>query len=187
MPEISEAKQALLGDFPVPAATLEGNRYVSPTLTLDGPPDQLRLPSLADISKLTNAQLGELLEHYGVTTPWNVMQAQSMEYIAKMTQLRPGSAEFRAELTRLTTDESRRGMIGLARRASQQWSSWDAIDGNVNQTMICITEDDESTCDGCGPYGGEIKTFAEWQAIGFPGAAVCQGGDYCRCDLVVID
>jgi len=30
-------------------------------------------------------------------------------------------------------------------------------------------------------------TWAEWQANGPPGAAVCEGGNRCRCDLIVID
>lgn len=187
MPLSDVERLALVGDFPVPENTLEGNKFISPTLSTDEGRQALKIPSLAEMRNLSQAELVDLLQHYGVVQPWGVLQAQAAEYVARMSEIRPGTPEFAAEISRLTDAGSKRGALGLARRTAQQWSTLDSIQGNVNQEMIWVSEDDESTCDACEPRGGEIRTFAEWQALGPPGAAVCRGGDYCRCDLIVID
>lgn len=167
---------------------LRGDRLISPGLTADSVPKQAALPSVAEISKLSDAQLADLLQHYGITEPWGTLQTRAAAYVERMTQLRPGTPEFEAELNRITTTMSRRGATALARRAQERFSSLDAINGNVNQTMIWVlSEIDENNCDRCIARAGQIATYAEWQTLGPPGAAVCEGGDYDRCQLVVID
>jgi hypothetical protein len=68
-------------------------------------------------------------------------------------------------------------MLSLNRRVAQTWSSLEAIDGDVNKTMIWLPERDENTCENCSANGGKEKTWAEWQVSGPPGSAVCRGGD----------
>ena len=142
------------------------------------------LPSLNSIKKMSNAQLMENLINMGVTGPIGTMQTSASQYVQRMTELRPGSPRFALEVNNIIGTESRRGMIGLTRRTQQQWTSLAYIDGDVNQNMIWVVEGDSNTCSNCEANAGEVKTYAEWQAEGPPGAAVCEGGDYCRCDLV---
>lgn len=179
-------EQKLKGDFPVPQGELHGDEYITPTLTRKSAPEQLRLPELADMRNMSRAELMDVLSHFGVVAPWGALQTEASKYIMRMTELRPGTPEFQAELERLTEVDSDRGLLGLSRRTTQQWSSWDAIDGDINKEMLWLTEMGEGVCDNCAVRGGTIQTFAQWQIDGAPGAAVCQGGDYCRCDLLVV-
>jgi hypothetical protein len=182
-------------DFPVlpdiletPGGRIEDNQFITPGITYAGAvPEQMRLPSLAELQGLTNAELMEVLQHYGVMAPWGAMVTRAQQYVTRMTELRPGSPEWQAEVDRLITTDSRRGMLSLNRRVAQTWSSLEAIDGDVNKTMIWLPERDENTCENCSANGGKEKTWAEWQVSGPPGAAVCLGGDQCRCDLVVVE
>jgi hypothetical protein len=136
---------------------------------------------------LSNAELEDLLQHYGIKAPWGTAVSRAGQYVTRMTELRPGSPEWAAERDRIIDTQSRRGMLSLNRRVAQTWSSLDAIDGDVNKTMIWLTEADEGVCENCEERAGEELTWAEWQVAGPPGAAVCLGGDYCRCDLVVVE
>jgi hypothetical protein len=189
------------GDFPVPAGEVVGNEYITPGLRRDARPEQVRLPNIDEMRDLSNGQLIDILEHFGVVQPWETMVANASSYVARLTELRPGTEEFRAEVERITSPqigifqtevgrivdaESRRGLLSLSRRTAQAWSSLDAIDGNVSQEMIWITEGDDHVCESCVSRGGTIMTYAEWQDAGPPGASVCLGGDQCRCDLVAV-
>jgi len=173
---------------PIPRGHIEKNRYISPGLTTDSRPKQASLPDMVELRDLPNDQLLSVLEHYGVIEPWHQMKQRATEYVQRMSRIRPGDEQaIQDAVDEITTTASRRGMLGLNRRIYETWSSLDAIDGNLNQDMIWICEDDESSCTGCKSHGGEIKSYAEWQIEGPPGAAICKGGDYCRCQLVAVD
>ena len=164
---------------------LDDNRFITPGLRHDGPPELNRLPNIDDMRNLTNEELAKLLEHYGILEPIGMQQTAAMDYVRRMMPLR-SEEDIRAAYNELINNE-RRQLLGLNRRVAQQWSTLDAIDGDMEKEMIWIAEDDEATCDSCAPRSGEIATFREWKQRGMPGAEVCRGGDYCRCDLVVID
>jgi len=173
--DISKAKAALKEageEFPFAG--------LSPTSSLG----TKTLPSLDSIKKMSNAQLLENLINMEITGPIGNMQISATQYVQKMTELRPGTPQFAAEVQNIIGLESRRGMIGLTRRAQQQWTSLSYIEGNVNMEMIWVVEGDHSTCVNCEANAGQVKTYKQWQEDGPPGAAVCLGGNYCRCDLV---
>jgi hypothetical protein len=186
MPEIEDNPR---GDFPVPGARLEGTQFVTPGLQAGSPPEQARLPSLDGLKKLSLTELQNLLEYYGVQAPWGTLVTRNQDYVTRMTEYRPGSPQWQAAVDALLDRESKRGALSMNRRVAQTWSSLDSIDGNVNQEMIWLTEGvvDEDVCENCEANAGKIKTWAQWQVDGPPGAAVCLGGDYCRCDLIVIE
>lgn len=187
MPELDDR---LFGSEELPAGVgprrLEGNRLVTPGLQAGVRPEQARLPNLADLKNLSLGELNALLDHYGIQPYWGALQTQAMGYVSRMTEYRPGSEEWREAVANLLDRDSSRGALGMNRRIAQAWSSLDAIDGDVNKTMIWLTENDEDVCDPCEERGGVEMTWAEWQIAGPPGT-VCLGGSYCRCDLVVVE
>lgn len=174
-------------DFPSAPSGLDPRGvYISKTLTADADPKLIRLPDLKDIKNLSLKDLKDTLKHYGVTEAWESYEANAASYLARVSSIPPGPL-FDAELERILDVSSKRGALGMSRRAVQTWSTLEAIDGNVNQEMMWLNEDDDRTCEPCDQNGGEIHTYAEWVQIGLPGAQTCLGGDYCRCDLLVID
>jgi hypothetical protein len=104
-------------DFPVPPATLDeaGANFISPSLTTGAPPEQVRLPSLADMKNLSMAELQGIMDHYGVGTPWETLRGQTRDYVARMTELKPGTPAFEREVNRLFDVNNPNGTI--ARRA----------------------------------------------------------------------
>lgn len=168
-----------------PAGYLDDNTYVTPGLREGDSPTYVALPELADMKDMSNAELLKMLNYYGITEPYNMLQTQSMEYVRRMMPLRSDEDINRA-YSELINNE-RRQLLGVSRRVAQQWSTLDAIQGNMYQELIWIAEDDEATCDSCAPRSGEIATWAEWKQRGMPGSEVCRGGNYCRCDLIPVD
>jgi len=176
-------------DFPVPPRQLTegGERLISPGLTDGATPQQARLPSIADMRNLSQAELFDVLEQYGVTEPWESMINDTRKYLQRVSSITPGSDRWNEELNNLITTESRRGMLNLARRTQERFSTLDAIDGNVNQEMMWVTVSDDNLCENCDARGGRIQSYAQWTQDGLPGSAVCLGGDQCRCELVLVD
>ncbi len=78
-----------------------------------------RVPSVAQLGKLTDAELLATLEEFGVLAPWNTMQSQAAAYVTRMTELQPGTVQFQAAVNNLISSESRRGLLGMTRRAAQ--------------------------------------------------------------------
>ena len=149
-----------------------------------GLPPKRTLPDIDVIKKMSNAELLDFLESHGVTKSYGQMQMDAGQYVTRMTDLRPGSPEWAAEVFRITDTESRRGMLGLTRRVQQNWTTLEYIDGDVDTQLIWVSEGDDHTCDNCARQAGQVKTYRQWQLEGMPGASTCLGGDYCRCDLV---
>ncbi len=146
------------------------------------------LPSTADMAGLDAENYFYVLEQYGVLPPMAQMRAQAGEYVSRMTRYAPGGAEWKNALDELISYESKRGMLGLTRRINERWSTLEMIDGNEQQELIWLFEDDEASCANCAQYAGQIRTFAEWEAMGVsPGSSVCLGGDFCRCDRIAVD
>ena len=176
-------------DFPVPPRQLTpgGERLISPGLTSGATPQLARLPTIADMRNLSQSELLDVLEQYGVTEPWESMINDTRKYLQRMTSIPPGSDRWNEELNSLISTESRRGVLNLARRTQERFSTLDSIDGNVNQELMWITVSDDNLCENCDERGGEIKSYSEWTQVGLPGAAVCLGGDQCRCELVAVD
>lgn len=163
------------------------NRLESPTIDwTSGVPEQFRFPSSRDLKGLPVAELNAYLERFGIVEPWQQAKVAAASYVQRMTLLPPGSDAFKAEISRLVGLDNPRGALSMTRRAYRELSLVDAVSGGARQ-YIRISDGDENTCDRCGALGGFIGTIAEHAARGMPGPASCQGGDYCRCELVPVD
>jgi hypothetical protein len=106
-----------------------------------------------------------------------------------MWALPPGSPRVKEELDKLYDGElSNRMLTNMARRASEQYTTMAALEGDPNAELVRIPEDfdDERICDRCADLAGETGTYAFHAGIGLPGAASCYGGDACRCTLVAV-
>jgi len=179
-------------DFPVPPATLDetGAHFISPSLSTGGPPEQKRLPSLADMKDLSMAELQGIMDHYGVGTPWETLRGQTSDYVARMTELKSGTRAFEREVNKLFDINNpngtiaRRAALGMARRVDQTWSMLDAAGGDMQANFTWLTEFDDAVCPGCEDNGGVTQSMAAWIAEGLPGPSTCYGGSYCRCDLI---
>ncbi len=141
-------------------------------------------PFFKVVKKMSDAELLAYLEETGIVAPWNTLQMQAAEYVQRMTEYPPGSAQFKAAVNNLISTESRRGVLGMTRRAAQRFTTLNDAGGDKNAEFIWVTEGDSVSCDPCISNAAQIKTLAEWEADGLPGAATCDGGDYCRCDLL---
>lgn len=168
-----------------PPGYLDDVTFVTPGLRAGDSPRYAALPDLAEMKNMTNEELMRTMTHYGITEPLGILQSQAMEYVRRMMPLRTDE-DINLAFAELVANE-RRQLLGTARRVQQQWSTLDAIQGNLEQELIWLAEDDEATCDSCAPRSGEIDTFIGWKQRGMPGSATCRGGNYCRCDLVAID
>lgn len=135
---------------------------------------------------LSNSELLEVMESTGMIPSFETLQIQAVGYIQRMTELPAGSIQFKAAVNNLISMESRRGLLGMTRRAAQQFTTLNDIGGDTKTEMIWVSEADEDSCNKCLANAAEIHTYEEWQQIGLPGAATCDGGDYCRCDLLKI-
>lgn len=49
-----------------------------------------------------------------------------------------------------------------------------------------VTVGDAGVCTPCDARHGDEKTYQDWERIGLPGAATCEGQDQCRCSLIPI-
>jgi hypothetical protein len=167
---------------------LDKNRFITPEVRyINATRENMLLPTLEGLQRLTYEELIDLLQYYGITASRAALMTRAQLYITRMTELRPNSDAWRDEVNRLLDSDVRNGMLGRNRRVVQSWSALASIDGNIDKTMIWITEIDESVCVNCEANAGLEKTWAQWQIDGPPGAAVCLGQDRCRCDLVVVE
>jgi hypothetical protein len=177
--------------FPTPEPFIDpNNQFVTPGLKKGLPPAQYKLPNIEEMRLWSQtpegrARLAAVLEQYGVTNSMNHMKTLASDYVQRMTGLT--GEDYKRAVNELITSETRRGALGMNREIAQQYSSLRAIEGNINQRMIWVSEGDDHTCEECDARAGEIQTFTEWQAEGPPGSRVCLGGSYCRCDLLPID
>ena len=171
-------------------------RLQSPTI--DRPngaePFGAQLPELADMVSLQDHELHELLDRFGVSGAWQDLRSQAMQYAADMGQfvsLDPDN--LRREVERLiagnpATGYSRRALLGMARETQRAFVLDSFAEEGPNQEFIRICENDESSCSRCPEYAGIIGTLGQHAADpGLPGAATCDGGFYCRCQLVILD
>lgn len=167
----------------------EEAKFITPGLTTDsrGRPTVSGIPSLDNMKDLTTSGLAQVLKNYNVFGPWGTFIAESRAYVSRMTTYAPGSKAFDKAAEQLVDSTSKRGLLGMARRASENWSTLEAIKGNENQELMWVCLDSDSSCENCLEKDGQIYTYLEWQVIGPPGAATCLGGNYCRCSLIRVD
>jgi hypothetical protein len=151
-----------------------------------GVPERFYLPSISDLRMLSIGELAELLERFGIAGGWPAMKASAAGYVQRMTSIPPGSEAFLSEIDALTDAASKRGALSLARGAYRDLQLYEAADGDPGSEFIWISEHDGSTCKRCLEREGDIDSLAGHARKGLPGPSVCEGGGYCRCQLVRI-
>jgi len=148
------------------------------------------MPTVSELVDLTNDELLELLQDFGVKAPWPQLVADNYGYAAEMSKITNlGTPDYlEREVERLLDHHSsRRGLLGLARETQRAFILDAFSKEGPNQEYIRISEDDEHTCDRCDALAGTIGTMGEHVSMGLPGPASCDGGNYCRCVLVLVD
>jgi len=166
---------------------LEGEKLIAPDIGRDGAvPVAMPLPELTDMVALSDAELLSLLERFGVTDPAQQMLEDTRRYVSRLSRIPPGSPAFATEVERLLSQDDRRGLLGMTRRVQERYTTLTALDGEEGREMIRISEGDTHVCEDCATLEGFIGTYEEHAAVGLPGAQSCRGGDYCRCQLVLI-
>jgi hypothetical protein len=146
-----------------------------------------RLPTAQEMLSMSDADLIALLQRYNIVDDWEYIVNSASRYNERMSRLNPGDPGWEGQMRELLSTESRRGLLGLNRRAAERWQTMEALDGDPSQELIRLGEGDDDMCDRCREREGAIGTYAEHTAMGLPGAASCSGGDNCRCVLVAID
>ena len=167
------------------------NRVVAPTTAFDQAAGQLKvqpLPTAEQMLGLSDGELSAILERFGITKSWAQMHNDAANYVSQMSNISPSEKDaFDAEVARLTTQGERRGLLGLVRRTQENYTTNRMVTGDPNQEFIRILDSHDNNCDSCIELAGTVGTMAEHIAQGLPGAASCYGGDYCRCQLFVIE
>ena len=152
-------------------------RYASPE------PFNARLPKTKDLVALSDTELANVLSRFGIVEPWPQMRAEMVGYLNKVSQYPSGSPQFTEELNRLLDMESKAGLLRASREA---YRSFSLAYTDTSGQLLRICEDDESSCEDCIRLGGEIGTIEYHQSIGMPGTQSCQGGHFCRCQLLAV-
>lgn len=145
------------------------------------------LPDIAAMIAMSDEELIRTLQRYGVEVSWADMQASAMAVAARAAAIPAGAPDYAERMGYFIDSESRRTLVGMARRASEKYATMEALGGDADAQLIRISEGDDHVCGPCEQRAGMIGTLAEHEAMGAPGAASCDGGDYCRCQLMRID
>lgn len=171
-------------DFETTKARLRGEVFESPTLGRQGPvPIARPLPTIENLRAMSNAEVLQTLEAYGVTAPLEVMKSRAAKYVERLTEFR-GDAMV-DEVFSLVDTEARGGIRNAARRTHQMWATLDALQGQDLPMMWIV--DGSNTCENCEANAGRVELYSEWVAEGLPGASVCLGMDACQCDLILAE
>lgn len=140
------------------------------------------LKKFAFIRDLSNTELYDKLLDYGAIRPAEQTIASAQGYVARMTNYKPGSPQFKQEVSALIDTSSKRGLKGMNRRAVSQLHTIGQVGGDVKKLLVWIIES-EKPCSYCSGLAGEVDTYENWVERGLPGADVCLGGDACKCQL----
>lgn len=158
-----------------------GNKLLAPSMQrYGGPVPKLEpLPSLVELRGLSIADLGAVLDRYGITEPWPQQRVAQVGYLARVSKIPYDSPRFKAELQRLLDFQTKEGLLMAARRANHEYAK--ASFGR-DAKLIRICEDDDASCENCIRLGGTIGTVEQQESVGWVGASSCDGGDRCRCE-----
>lgn len=143
-----------------------------------------RVPSPAEVSALSDAELRALAQQLGVRQEHvaqvtAAVQRQAMRLVganlpspALVEAVRQAASRaIRREMTRITRALIREHQAiaqGLEPGSMLRW----------------VSVQDDRVCDDCEARHGHVQTLADWQADGLPGSqnTICDGN--CRCELV---
>ena len=128
-----------------------------------------------------------------VSTAYDVLEGDIVKQIKRMKELGISEPEiFKRLTTSLNEDmdmfQSFKGSIGrsndtLVNMISQVESN-EAIKEQADLWIWELDPTAKDHCDTCITYGGQIKSFDEWEGLGLPGYGSTDCGKYCRCTLI---
>jgi len=134
------------------------------------------------LSELSDVDLYNALRDYRALRPPDQLIADATGYVSRITNYRPGSTQFKAEIARLIEVDSR-NIKYMNRRTVERVHTYREADGDYNTKMVWIGEPSPTNCAYCPPLFGVVKTYGDWLEDGMPGSDVCAGGDRCKCHL----
>jgi hypothetical protein len=145
------------------------------------------MPSPAEMSGMSNADLSELLRRHKVREPWNELVGQTQKYNENFMRIPPTDPLAIEERARALYDtETKAGLRRLTRRTQERYTTAEAVDGEWGTAILVrVAELDDVTCDGCESNAGFEGTYQEQEAVGLPGQQECGGN--CRCQLVRVE
>lgn len=175
---------------------IEGGTFESPSIHRPGGivPELYPLPDLSRLTNLSDADLWAVLQRHGVTQPWPELIAEAQRYNERWSKVPPGQwadEQARAlivpdaQSTDILGRKMERGLLGLARRTQERYTTMEALDGDVNAELGRVAELDSATCVGCDALAGSIGTYAFHVSQGLPGEQQC--GNNCRCQLIRVE
>jgi len=107
---------------------------------------------------------------------WAAAGMSEKDIIAKLTvDLSPGGATFESIMNGFRNVTGEAVDYVSVEQVHEQWKGPDR--------WMWITINDENRCSDCADRHGEVKTWAEWEALGLPGMGTTVCGWRCRCAL----
>lgn len=175
-------------DAPRPTYLDERGRIIAPSIERPDnmTPVTVKLPSIAELKDLTDAQLLEVSQRYGIYQGWNDVFRGNANLLSQFSAIPPGSDEFWARVEGMTEKMSGfKTAKALARYGMRNYNQLVATDGNPDQILVRVGEGDEAMCDECRAMESAEGTYGEHAAIGLPGEQECNG--HCRCMLLPVE
>lgn len=128
-----------------------------------------------------------------VSTAYDVLENDIMKQIKAMKAMKMGEQEIYDKLFASLNDgmdmfQTFKGTIGRSNDTLVNMISQVESNETIKEVSdLWIWELDptaEKHCETCLTYGGQIKTFDEWESLGLPGYGATDCGKYCRCTLL---
>lgn len=163
-------------------------RIIAPSIERPGnmTPVDVKLPSIAELRHLTDSELLEVAQRYGVYNGWNDLFTRNAALVEQLGRIPPGSVAFWNEVERITEPMRSTGTAkSIARTSMRSYNQIIASDGDPDTVMVRVGEGDDLMCDGCMAIESAEGTYSEHEAIGLPGTQEC--GGHCRCMLIPVD
>lgn len=143
-----------------------------------------RLQELQYIRAMSDVELYDVLIDLRAMRPPDKIIADSVGYVSRMTNYKPGSPQFNEAVSDLINTDSTRALKSMNRRSVESMYSYREANGNLDTLMVWVVEASPRTCSYCLSLGGTVATYQEFiENIGLPGADICKGGDLCNCHL----
>ncbi len=157
------------------------------TVPEDLPPAKV----LAQVFRFSDSEMLAFMDKHRMWgDPFPQFVEWQRSYLTRMTNMDRGEMDpgrWEREMERLVNDKVR-AVRGISRRVHQQTMTLAACDGNPQQLLAWVDENDDNTCDDCEQlaleppmtYAQRASTYGQ-----LPGQR-CQGGADCRCDLMAV-
>lgn len=161
--------------------------FSSPAIVRPGGvvPELGPMPTPAEMSALSNADLIALLQRHGVREDWNSLIAQKQRFTESFHRIAPVDEATLMARTEALYQPAVHDVRKIARRTQERYTTIEAMDGDINAVFVRVAELDDVTCDGCSSLAGFEGTLADQEAAGLPGNQECGGN--CRCQLVRVE